>query len=76
MSAFLPYLKLMRPHQWVKSGFVFVGLFFGHAWHDAHIVHMVLLSAAAFSSTIWLIGSVIANIRKSACDRLRRVRWA
>ena len=61
MSAFLPYLKLMRPHQWVKSGFVFVGLFFGHAWHDAHIVHMVLLAAAAFSlaaSGIYIINDL------------------
>lgn len=43
------YLKLLRPHQWVKSGFVFVGLLFGHAWHNALLVQQVLLAAAAFS---------------------------
>ena len=49
MRGILPYLKLMRPHQWVKSGFVFVGLLFGHGWHDAMLVHRVLMAAAAFS---------------------------
>lgn len=49
MSGIRPYLKLLRPHQWVKSGFVFVGLLFGHAWHDALLVQGVLLAAAAFA---------------------------
>lgn len=49
MSGVQPYLKLLRPHQWVKSGFVFVGLLFGHAWNDALLVHKVLLAAAAFA---------------------------
>jgi len=43
------WIKLLRPHQWLKSGFVFVGLLFGHAWHDPHLVGQVLLAAAAFS---------------------------
>lgn len=43
------WLKLLRPHQWVKSGFVFVGLLFGHAWHDTATVQGVLLAALAFS---------------------------
>lgn len=43
------WLKLLRPHQWIKSGFVFVGLLFGHAWHDAATVQQVLLAALAFS---------------------------
>ncbi|MBI2306685.1 MAG: decaprenyl-phosphate phosphoribosyltransferase [Rhodocyclales bacterium] len=43
------WIKLLRPHQWLKSGFVFVGLLFGHAWNDAQLVGQVLLAAAAFS---------------------------
>lgn len=43
------WLKLLRPHQWIKSGFVFVGLLFGHAWHDAAMVQQVVLAAIAFS---------------------------
>lgn len=43
------WFKLLRPHQWIKSGFVFVGLLFGHAWHDASTVQQVVLAAIAFS---------------------------
>ncbi|HEX5803736.1 MAG TPA: decaprenyl-phosphate phosphoribosyltransferase [Azospira sp.] len=43
------WIKLLRPHQWLKSGFVFVGLVFGHAWNDGPVVAQVLLAAAAFS---------------------------
>ncbi|MFZ2852672.1 MAG: decaprenyl-phosphate phosphoribosyltransferase [Rhodocyclaceae bacterium] len=49
MNVIRPYFKLLRPHQWVKSGFVFVGLLFGHAWHDALLVQGVVLAAAAFA---------------------------
>lgn len=43
------WIKLLRPHQWVKSGFVFVGLLFGHGWQNPALVVQVLLAAAAFS---------------------------
>jgi len=49
MSRLALYLKLLRPHQWIKSGFVCVGLLFGHAWDDPLLVHKVLLAAAAFA---------------------------
>ena len=41
-------LRLLRPHQWVKNGFVFVGLLFGHAWNDADKLAAALLAFAAF----------------------------
>jgi 4-hydroxybenzoate polyprenyltransferase len=49
MNGLKPYLKLLRPHQWLKSGFVFVGLLFGHAWQEPVLVHKVVLAAAAFA---------------------------
>lgn len=58
MAKLRAMIKLLRPHQWLKNGFVFVGLLFGHAWHDAAKVQMVLLAALAFcfaSSAIYVI---------------------
>ena len=49
MNRLLSCVKLLRPHQWIKSGFVFVGLLFGHAWDDVALVRAVLLAAAAFA---------------------------
>jgi len=43
------YLRLMRPHQWVKNGFVFTGLLFGHAWREPAWVLKVTLAVVAFS---------------------------
>jgi len=31
-------VELMRVHQWMKNGFVFVGLIFGHAWTQPDMV--------------------------------------
>ncbi|HEX8098185.1 MAG TPA: decaprenyl-phosphate phosphoribosyltransferase [Pyrinomonadaceae bacterium] len=41
--------SLMRPVQWVKSGFVFMGLLFANAWRDPLMLRQVFLTAAAFS---------------------------
>jgi HAD superfamily hydrolase (TIGR01490 family) len=41
-------LRLMRPHQWVKNGFVFIGILFGHAWGTPSLVRGAVLAAAAF----------------------------
>ena len=43
-----PLFKLLRPHQWVKNGFVFAGLLFSQRWSDAAIVQNVIHAFAAF----------------------------
>lgn len=43
------WLKLLRPHQWIKSGFVFVGVIFGHAWNSPNWMLAACLAAAGFS---------------------------
>jgi 4-hydroxybenzoate polyprenyltransferase len=61
MNVLTPYLKLLRPHQWVKSGFVFVGLLFGHAWQQPRLVQEVVLAAAAFAlaaSAVYVINDL------------------
>lgn len=57
-------VRLLRPHQWLKNGFVFVGLLFGHAWSQAETVQAVLMAAASFclvSSAIYVVNDL--------CDR-------
>ena len=44
----LALVKLLRPHQWLKNGFVFAGLLFSQLWSDWAIVQSVLLAFAAF----------------------------
>jgi len=56
-----PYIKLLRPHQWVKNGFVFVGLIFGEAFGDTALLQTVILAALAFSlaaSSIYVINDL------------------
>ena len=55
-------LKLCRPQQWIKNGFVFAGLVFGHRWHEPALVLKVLIAAIAFSfasSTIYILNDVV-----------------
>jgi len=58
----LEMLRLMRPHQWAKNTFVFIGLLFGHAWHNPHLVTQAVIAFAAFclvSSAIYTINDVV-----------------
>jgi len=51
----------MRPHQWIKNGFVFLGLIFGHGWEDASLVAEVLALFAAFclvSSAVYVMNDI------------------
>jgi 4-hydroxybenzoate polyprenyltransferase len=53
----LALIKLLRPHQWLKNGFVFAGLLFSQLWSDALLLQQVLLAFAAFccaSSLVYL----------------------
>ena len=62
MKIIFAMLRLMRPHQWVKNTFVFIGLLFGHAWHDPALVTRVVVVFAAFcliSSTIYILNDII-----------------
>jgi 4-hydroxybenzoate polyprenyltransferase len=57
----LQLLKLLRPHQWVKNGFVFVGLLFGDVSSDWSLRGKVLLAAAGFcllSSCVYVLNDV------------------
>ena len=54
-------LRLVRPHQWIKNGFVFAGLVFGHGWSDAQLVADALVLFAAFcfaSSAVYVMNDL------------------
>lgn len=51
MPRLIEYWRLLRTRQWVKSGFVFIGLLFGKAWREPRMTTKVLLAAVAFSLT-------------------------
>ena len=62
-------VRLMRPHQWIKNGFVFLGVVFGHGWEDRQLVTDVLILFVAFcfaSSAVY----VLNDIADREADRL------
>ena len=46
--SFSALVKLLRPHQWLKNGFVFAGLLFSQLWSNTDYLAQVLLAFAAF----------------------------
>ncbi len=53
-----PLIRLMRPHQWVKNGFVFVGLLFGHAWELGEFEELLMQALSAFFAFCLLSSAV------------------
>lgn len=69
------FLRLMRPHQWAKNAFVFVGVIFGHAWSVPPLVVSALLAAAAFSlasSSIYIVNDYADRERDRAHPKKRQ----
>lgn len=57
-----PLISLLRPHQWLKNGFVFVGLLFGHAWSDPVKLGQALAAFAAFcllASAVYVMNDLV-----------------
>lgn len=55
------WLALFRPYQWVKNGFVLVGLLFSHRWGEVALLAQVGLAFAAFclvSSAVYALNDV------------------
>src|SRR5690349_21791670 len=68
-----PWLRLLRPRQWIKNGFVFAPLFFAHRFLDVASWLDILLAAAAFFCAACLV--YIGNdIRDAGEDRLHPVK--
>ena len=68
------FLRLLRPYQWVKNGFVFVGFLFARAWHDPSLTLSVVLAALAFSlvsSSVYILNDLVDRDRDRAHPRKR-----
>ena len=39
------WIRLLRPYQWVKNGFVFAGFLFIEGWHDPTLTFQVVVAA-------------------------------
>lgn len=53
--------RLARPYQWVKNGFVFAGVLFGHAWTHPTLLGQAIALFAAFclmSSAVYAINDI------------------
>jgi 4-hydroxybenzoate polyprenyltransferase len=64
----------MRPHQWAKNAFVFVGVIFGHAWNAPPLLLAALLAAAGFSlasSAIYIVNDHADRERDRAHPKKR-----
>jgi HAD superfamily hydrolase (TIGR01490 family) len=60
------FIKLMRPHQWAKNGFVFIGVLFGHAWTDPRLLLAAVLAACAFcliASAVYIVNDLVDRER-------------
>jgi 4-hydroxybenzoate polyprenyltransferase len=68
-----PLIKLLRPHQWLKNGFVLVGMLFAHAWNNAEVMSQALQAFAAFcllASAVYIFNDLLDR----EADRLHPVK--
>jgi len=57
---------LMRPRQWVKNGFVLMGILFANAWRQPGMLPRVLLTTVAFSlvaSGVYVLNDLLDRAR-------------
>ena len=72
-----PFLKLARPHQYVKNGFVLMGPIFGGAWSLALVAEAMLLFAAfsCMASAVYVLNDIfdVEADRNHPTKRLRPI---
>lgn len=61
-----PYIKLLRPEQWLKSVFVLLGFFYSQSWHKIGSAFLAFLAFSVAASTVY----VFNDIHDRAADAL------
>lgn len=57
-----PWIKLLRPHQWLKNAFVLAGLLFAHGWNQPALIELAGLAFMAFclmASTVYVLNDLV-----------------
>ena len=75
VSLAVELLKLLRPYQWVKNGFVFVGLLFSQAGREMGLGGSVLFAAAGFclvSSCVYILNDMLDRMADRAHPAKRK----
>lgn len=56
-----PVIKLMRPHQYLKNGFVFLGPLFAHQWHLLTLSQalLVFLAFCCMASAVYIMNDLM-----------------
>src|SRR5690348_13847184 len=67
------WMKLLRPQQWIKNGFVIAPLFFAHRFLDVHSWILSAQAALAFIS-ISCVVYIVNDVRDAGEDRLHPVK--
>lgn len=60
--------RLLRPNQWIKNSFVFLGIIFSNSWYHSEVLFQACLAALAFclcSSAVYAFNDIVD------CDRDR-----
>ncbi len=54
-------LRLLRPHQWLKNGFVFIGVLFGRQWQADQLIPaaFAFLSFCAVASAVYVFNDLV-----------------
>lgn len=69
----LPMIRLLRPKQWIKNGFVFAPLFFAHAFMVPEAWVLSIMAALAFLSVSCVV-YICNDMRDVEEDRLHPVK--
>jgi 4-hydroxybenzoate polyprenyltransferase len=61
-SSIREYVRLLRPQEWIKNGFVFVGVLFANAWRQPDMLERATATAVAFclvSSGVYILNDLL-----------------
>ena len=69
------YVRLMRPHQYLKNGFVLLGVVFAHQWQAGPLFNALLVFTAfcAMASTVYILND-LADIEADRRHPVKRFR--